>query len=221
MTYQDALKARARMAYGQVKTAGNNDYNGDKWAQNEAQKAKVNSVRKNVEDVIYSGNGNENALATLAAYSGDPALVQQLATQIGNTKGLQDMNAYSLEDPQGGNIQVPVGEERNGVAAMKENRKAIDEENARQLKNLGYGAGAGALAGLGIGAGAYGLAGLFPSLKKRRLLRALIALGAGAAGGVGVGAAVNAGLNSGAIQGAYGATKDYLGGVGKALKGGK
>jgi hypothetical protein len=56
--------------------------------------------------------------------------------------------------------------------------------------------------------------GLFPSLRKRRLLRALIALGAGGAAGTAAGIATARGLNNGKIQGAY---ADYSGRVGNAI----
>ena len=68
-----------------------------------------------------------------------------------------------------------------------------------------WGVGTGAAAGLGIGAGAYGLMGLFPSLRKRRLLRALIALGVGAGGGAAAG---------------YGVAKNYDYLAGKAQQAG-
>ena len=88
-----------------------------------------------------------------------------------------------------------------GEQAVRDiDQQKADAAAALSRKNLGLGAGAGALAGLGVGAGAYGLAGLFPSLKRRRLLRALIALGAGGAAGTVAGIGVTRGLNSGAIK---------------------
>ena len=101
-----------------------------------------------------------------------------------------------------------------------EQQKA-DASAALARKNLGLGAGVGALAGLGTAGAAYGLAGLFPSLKKRRLLRALIALSAGGAAGLGVGYGVNAGLNSGKLQGAYGTAKSRGLAALNALRGGQ
>ena len=82
-----------------------------------------------------------------------------------------------------------------------ENQKGIDATVASNTakRNLGIGIGAGLAGGAAVGAGAYGLAGLFPSLRKRRLLRALMALTAGGAAGAGIGYGVTKGLNSGKI----------------------
>lgn len=70
--------------------------------------------------------------------------------------------------------------------------------------NVGIGAGAGALTGLGTAAGVYGLAGLFPTLRKRRLLRALIATAAGGVAGTAAGIATTKGMNDGSIPSALG-----------------
>lgn len=70
--------------------------------------------------------------------------------------------------------------------------------------NVGIGAGAGALTGLGTAAGVYGLAGLFPTLRKRRLLRALIATAAGGVAGTAAGIATTKGMNDGSIPKALG-----------------
>lgn len=93
----------------------------------------------------------------------------------------------------------------------------VDDYN--KLKH-GLGAGGVGLAGgAGIGAATYGLTGLFPSLKKRRLLRALIALGAGGAGGAGLGYLTYGGLQSGKVQNwankAMGAASDAANWVGQ------
>jgi len=106
-----------------------------------------------------------------------------------------------------------------GMEFDSAHRKEVAAQKALENRNLGIGIGAGALGGLGAAGAAYGLAGLFPSLRKKRLLRALIALGVGGAAGAGIGIGTTKGLNSGAIQGAYGATKDYLGSVGRGLSG--
>jgi hypothetical protein len=148
MTYQDALKARARIAYGQVKTAA--------------------------EEAPYMGsNPMENAIARGMQAESDLRQATQYADMLDAATDVDLKNAKNKAD------------------------------EAVAQRDLAYGIGAGAVGGLGIAGGAYGLTGLFPSLKKRRLLRALIALGAGAAGGAGIGYAVNAGLSSGKIQSGY------------------
>jgi hypothetical protein len=212
MTYQDALKLRARMAYGQVKTAatGGSDYS--------------SQVQDDTKYKEITGKHNPDIPAGRDAQRQEDYAAEQEAIQLQNAQNdALDQKAYEIYGPGSGVRGLTQEKEMVIADKLYKNRKAQDEADAAAaaLRNRNIGIGAGALGGLGIGAGAYGLAGLFPSLKKRRLLRALIALGAGAAGGVGVGLGVNAGLNSGAIQGAYGATKGYLGGVGKALKGGK
>ena len=139
------------------------------------------------------------------------------------------MRALALRD------QFLANGQGNAIAAQTNADRALleSQEKARTQKmdeiydkpgrvanrNLGIGIGAGALGGLAAGGAAYGLAGLFPSLKKRRLLRALIALGVGGAAGTGIGIGTTKGLNSGALQNAYGASKNYLAGVGNALAG--
>lgn len=70
--------------------------------------------------------------------------------------------------------------------------------------NTMVGAGAGALAGLGTAAGVYGLAGLFPYLRQRRLLKALIATAAGGVVGTAAGIATTKGMNDGSIPKALG-----------------
>lgn len=125
--------------------------------------------------------------------------------------------------------KIPYGtpaDEFMHIVSQADRKMAIDsglaqqKELGRRATNRNIGIGAGIAGGLGVGAGAYGLTGLFPSLRKKRLLRALIALGAGGAAGAGIGIGTTKGLNNYAIQNAYGATKNYLGGVGRALKGG-
>jgi hypothetical protein len=232
MTDNDVLKARARLAYGQIKTAGKNDfsddknYNGDQWAQqqdsaptSENRKMKINEVRKRVQDAVWSGNDNPDTLANIAKDVGDEQLVNQIHTEMARTHGLQVGNQKALEDPEAGKVQVAVGEEASLPAAIDQNRANIDAENARLRANLGWGAGAGALAGAGVGFGTYGLMGLFPSLRKRRLLRALTALGVGAGAGVGAGYLVTHNLNNGKIQDAYAGAKSRVGNAIDALKG--
>lgn len=227
-TYAEAV-ARARKAYnyGQVKTAGNNDYNGDVWAQQAAAQGEAWERDKQKADFYkqvrqLAFDGNENGIVELAARAPKEWSdnIPGIISQVKRIQGQHGMNQYALEDPQGAAISVPIGEEAGGVAAMKENRKAIDAENERLAKNRNWGIGAGVAGGLGVGAGAYGLMGLFPSLRKRRLLRALIALGAGGAAGAGIGYAVNKNLDNGKIQGAYAEAKGRAGAALDALKGG-
>lgn len=76
---------------------------------------------------------------------------------------------------------------------------AQGKADALAAKGRNWGIGAGLAGGAAVGAGAYGLTGLFPSLRKRRLLRALMALTAGGAAGAGIGYGVNKGITSGKI----------------------
>lgn len=117
-------------------------------------------------------------------------------------------DAQILKKLQLGYPLTPEEQER-GMSLMSEitaqtadeNQKGIDATVASNTakRNLGIGIGAGLAGGAAVGAGAYGLAGLFPSLRKRRLLRALMALTAGGAAGAGIGYGVTKGLNSGKI----------------------
>lgn len=103
---------------------------------------------------------------------------------------------------------------------INENTALKQQVNDYNKLKHGLGAGGVGLAGgAGIGAATYGLTGLFPSLKKRRLLRALIALGAGGAGGAGLGYLTYGGLQSGKVQNwankAMGAASDAANWVGQ------
>lgn len=91
------------------------------------------------------------------------------------------------------------------VLAKKAEEEAADPVNKT---NVGIGAGAGALTGLGTAAGVYGLAGLFPSLRKRRLLRALIATAAGGVAGTAAGIYTTKGMNDGSLPKAVGNAAD-------------
>lgn len=139
MTYEEALKARARLAYSQ------------------------NALTKMAFRTKQA--------AESAPDEGIPPAVQE-ATDIADHAGYEAM--------------------------VNEN-----EELKNQIQNTKYGLGAGGVGlatGAGIGAATYGLTGLFPSLKKRRLLRALIALGAGGASGAGLGYLTYRGLQNGTVQ---------------------
>ena len=163
MTYQEALQARARIAYSK------------------------NALTK------VAFKLNKKTGGTQAAPQDDAPEVKNYA-----------------EEKLGGNAGNP--DKGNGVAAptKEEELRAIIGERDKDLaalnqdyNNLRYGlgaSGAGLAGGAGIGAATYGLTGLFPSLKKRRLLRALIALGAGGAGGTGLGYLTYRGLQNGTVQ---------------------
>ena len=232
MTYKDALKLRARIAYGQVKTAGI-------LGSKKAQPAGPEHPNGMIDNAIFQMFGAQNALNT----ANDAATEQSLSEDAKQKRNEEYMGSPELTDSyeqarrlklletgNGGNLTPEeISQLQTELMAQKDQMAEWDAQNAEaqaaadaaalKRRNLGYGAGAGALAGLGVGAGVYGLAGLFPSLRKRRLLRALIALGAGAGAGLGVGYGVNAGLNSGKIQGAYADAKSRAGGVINALKG--
>lgn len=208
MTYQEALKARARLAYSQYKTATTDK---SPNAQITMAAAKAEGAR---QDMQAAQKAVDDEAAAVRKADEDLAASQE--------QGRKDkiISHYGYGSGLGG---VTMEDEMN---YDDRNRKGLAEQariDAARLakRNLGIGAGAGALAGLGTAGAAYGLAGLFPSLKKRRLLRALVALSAGGAAGLGVGYGVNAGLNSGKIQGAYGTAKSRGLAALDALKGGQ
>ena len=182
MTYNEAV-ARARMAYGQIKTAGGYDANGN-YVKSELDMTDERRKKSEIEH-------------------GSPKTIPN-TTPAEKAERAMAVNEASLNNPTGVTNQSFPGGIEDAYAAL-----ATDRRN-----NALAGTGIGALAGLGVGAGAYGRMGLFPSLRKRRLLRALIALGAGGAAGTAAGIATARGLNNGKIQGAY---ADYSGRLGNAL----
>ena len=150
MTYQEALQARARIAY------------------------------------------SKNALTKIALKIDKKAEQDPIGAKLSEGAGNSD---------KGNGVPAPTREqELEGMLAERDNQLAATTQDYNNLRyGLGAG-GAGLTAGAGIGAATYGLTGLFPSLKKRRLLRALIALGAGGAGGAGLGYLTYGGLQSGKVQ---------------------
>lgn len=112
------------------------------------------------------------------------------------------------EDDNQGVVNAGEGDKEKAYKAQELENALSESEAARdaaetKYKNLQYGlgaGGAGVAGGAGIGAAAYGITGLFPSLRKRRLLRALIAIGAGGAGGAGLGYLTYRGLQNGKVQ---------------------
>lgn len=150
MTYQEALQARARLAY------------------------------------------SKNALTKIALKIDKKAEQDPIEAKLSEGAGNSD---------KGNGVPAPTREqELEGMLAERNNQL---DTTTQDYNNLRYGLGAGGAglaAGAGIGAATYGLTGLFPSLKKRRLLRALIALGAGGAGGAGLGYLTYGGLQSGKVQ---------------------
>lgn len=220
MTYQEALKARARLAYsatGLVKSAAPKTQDElvteslmlqDAAGRKTKEKGAEMQSKANEAGAKYDQGKRDAATAAAQAASDRANLVDKVVSLYGNGSGAAGV---TMEE-----------EMMNDSRKRNERQLLADEEAARLAKrNLGIGAGAGALAGLGTAGAAYGLAGLFPSLKKRRLLRALIALSAGGAAGLGVGYGVNAGLNSGKIQGAYGTAKSRGLAALDALRGGQ
>lgn len=166
MTYQEALKARARVAYGMTgftKRAADDD-------------------KKDAAPAAVPAATPEQAEAANA---------EAIAAQGGG--GLGGAGDY-FRDTYG---KTPLIQ-----------------------PNVAWGAGTGAAAGLGLGAGAYGLMGLFPSLRKRRLLRALIALGVGGVGGAAAGYGVAKNYDTLKAQGEKAVAKGQeLAGKGKAALG--
>ena len=153
MTYQEALQARARIAYSK------------------------NALTKIALKIDKKDGGAQAAPAAPAADAQPEGMPPAVYEQW-------------LAHTQGANENL-----------VNENQ-ALKQQVQDDLKlKHGLGAsGVGLAGGAGIGAATYGLTGLFPSLKKRRLLRALIALGAGGAGGAGLGYLTYGGLQSGKVQ---------------------
>lgn len=197
MTYKEALKARARLAYnvtGITKRAADEPYDD---SQHPAQTpAEIEAAkRKNLEE----GKAESNLISTETATGGSGLNDEQLL--VLEAKGAITPELIPALNAAKARAASRYTAEREGQVTRAQGEQAVrdiadQKATALARKNLGIGAGAGALAGLGVGAGVYGLAGLFPSLKKRRLLRALIALGAGGAAGTAAGIGTTRALNS-------------------------
>lgn len=198
MTYTEALEARkrARTAYaaaGILKKA--EEYDDSEHPSQTPDEIKAKEEENRLAGIRYSNKlkqdkADADNLARGQAASADYATKKKeldALTEVAPADHINKMDQI---------VNRALGEQ----AVRDIDQQKADAAAALSRKNLGLGAGAGALAGLGVGAGAYGLAGLFPSLKRRRLLRALIALGAGGAAGTAAGIGVTRGLNSGAIK---------------------
>lgn len=245
MTYQEALKARARLAYnvtGITKRAADEPYDDSKHpsqtpaeieaaqqknleegkaesnrikakrtqdAADEANKQKgieaANSYaynrdyQKQLDDNLAAGQAMSNLISTEKATGGSGLNDEDLLVM--EAKGTLPPELIPALNAAKARAASRYTAEREGQVTRAQGEQAVrdiagQKATALARKNLGIGAGAGALAGLGVGAGVYGLAGLFPSLKKRRLLRALIALGAGGAAGTAAGIGTTRALNS-------------------------
>lgn len=229
MTYQEALKARARLAYNQIKTAADKPTSAENQKAKEiygstfpeaehtermdanladlakqrkehwdAQQARVESqytAEKN--GIVNRAQGEEESRRRAAANKYLEEEVPQNITDAQVLKKLELGAPLTPEEQQRGLELMSKITDQTSAENQSEINSIVDDKNkAISDRNLGIGAGAGALAGLGVGAGVYGLAGLFPSLKKRRLLRALIALGAGGAAGTAAGIGTTRALNS-------------------------
>ena len=219
MTYQEALKARerARAAYaaaGILKKA--EEYDDSKHPAQTPAEIFAAQEENAAEGKRQSAKAQQDKADAANLAKGQAAAADYQAKK----KELDALTAVAPADYIDKMNQV-VNRAQGEQAVRDIEQQKADASAALARKNLGLGAGVGALAGLGTAGAAYGLAGLFPSLKKRRLLRALIALSAGGAAGLGVGYGVNAGLNSGKLQGAYGTAKSRGLAALNALRGGQ
>ena len=223
MTYEETLKARARMAYGQVGLV------------KKAEQSPFEAASRGLQEAETNYN---NALANMDFQTG---LVQNPTAKT----QWDDISAILSKYPGVGEELASQGLLANGIPVKgadlaqilsiaqgraKDLQTISDTQNAT-AKNIGWGALAGLGGGAAVGGVTYGLAGLFPSLRKRRLLRALIALGAGAAGGAGLGYLTYQGMQNGKIpealgnaaekaKGAYGDAKNWTQAQINKLKGG-
>ena len=201
MTYQEALKARARLAYsatGLAKRAGvagtGMPNTPDELATMQAMLAydkgsKAEAAGKEMKSKANSGAKMYDVGKQLDAQNAESAgMAAEMADWDANYKAenaaLERVKAGTATPEDYALAQAALNREMANERAGS--GKTIDRAaDIRQARNLGI--GAGALGGLAAGGAAYGLTGLFPSLRKRRLLRALIALGVGGAAGVGAG----------------------------------
>lgn len=185
------------------------DYDAAQQKNLEAGIARSNEI-KSMNDITKAQNANLEAgqalsqfLASAKAYGANGGMPMEVAEQIllmNGTGALPD-DAKSLVPMAQSLVASKYTDQKNGIVNRAQGEQAVrDIAQQKANRNLGISAGAGLLGGAAVGAGAYGLAGLFPSLKKRRLLRALVALGVGAGAGAGIGYGVNRGLNSGKIN---------------------
>ena len=198
-TYEDALKARARIAYQQnalTKMA----FQTKKAAEADPDPDKQQKIDSYTNAVRRGATLANTAKAVDAANKAD----QKMQDDLQMAQYANDMAENWDKD-----YVNPSPERRELLDMRNENSKpVVTNAGDAARKNMYYGAGAGILGGAGIGAAAYGIGGLFPSLKKRRLLRALIALTAGGAGGAGLGYLAYQGLQNGKVQKLVGQGKD-------------
>lgn len=199
MTNQIDFKKRARLAY----TVGNMT----KLAEN-----------KPYNDKDHPAMTSEQIFAAQEANAEDGKRFAEVLRQAKTPEGVSpEYDDYLISLAQKGRGALP--EELYPAARAALSRwkdahpvtpaPAADGDKGGDKGNtpVNWGAvGAGALAGTGIAAGTYGLLNLFPSLRQRRLLNALISLGVGAAGGT----AVGMGVNNGSFQKAYDWAKGKL-----------
>lgn len=181
MTFEDAV-FRARLAYGQMDlTKTAADTTGEK------------ATKPKKEDAGGYPNYAQDKLAP-------------------PTEGNPDKGAGQAAPDVVKDEPIPPAVQEAQIAGLQGSVEHLlgQNQNLTNTVNKLWGSTAGMAGGLAVGAGAYGLAGLFPSLRKRRLLRALIAIGAGSAGGWGIGYGVTKGLESGKIQKALGPVADKL-----------
>lgn len=191
MTDND-LKIRARIAYGMQKQAV------EGLPDEETQKK---LVEKSYHDAVTRGAALSNA--TKAKETADARDQQMLdALDYGNrVQAFEDAAKHHSEVNNA--TEGPLKAERDRLDTINQLAPShVSDSGADYRRNLAYGIGSGALGGAAVGGLSYALGGLFPSLRKRRLLRALLALGIGTGAGVGIGYGVNAGLTSGKLQGA-------------------
>lgn len=215
-TYAEAVK-RARMAYSFNKNAAEKYDDSKHPAQTPAEieaaqkknleegQAESNRIsynrnyQKQLDANLAAGQALSNLISTEKATGGSGLNDEQLLLMAANGS-LPPELAQAAEAAQA-RVAAKYTDQKNGIVNRAQGEQAVrDIAQQKANRNLGISAGAGLLGGAAVGAGTYGLAGLFPSLKKRRLLRALVALGVGAGAGAGIGYGVNRGLNSGKIN---------------------
>lgn len=159
----------------------------------------MREYQKGLAENEAAGKAMSNLISTEKATGGSGLNDEQLLLMAANGS-LPPELAQAAEAAQA-RVAAKYTDQKNGIVNRAQGEQAVrDIAQQKANRNLGISAGAGLLGGAAVGAGAYGLAGLFPSLKKRRLLRALVALGVGAGAGAGIGYGVNRGLNSGKIN---------------------
>lgn len=217
MTDND-LKIRARLAYGNTGFTKQAFRNRPYMGSNPTERAMAEGMQAESD---YRQAQNKIKDVESAEAEKKTKAEQDAAYEKGRRQKLMETgNGGNLTDAENKQLAQDLMDQGKEKAWMDDQIAGAQASADAKRHNLYYGIGSGALGGAAVGGISYALGGLFPSLRKRRLLRALLALGVGTGAGVGIGYGVNAGLNSGKLQAALGSAKDGALGAWDATKSG-